>query len=488
MQKVIFPLLTSLILALLIFRPLLNLSWYPMNDSTHISRILLLDATIRGGQFPPIWAHGINSGLGYPLFHFYAPLFHLTATLLAQVTSALLALKLTLFFTTVLGIFGIMQLTKGWGKGAMLIGGIAWGLSPYGALDLYVRGAFSEYLALALLPWVLWVFRPLSSIPRAIGSGLIFSLFILSHNLIPLLTMPLILAWGLSQNRHQLKLFLLTLLLTLGFSAWFLGPLIFERHFTHADTIARTTDYALHFVSPWQIWNSTWGFGGSAAGVEDGISFKLGKIQLILASLGLLSALLLRHRRVVLLGIFALFFLFLSTASSSYLWETLPFLSLMQFPWRALGPAAVLMAVLTAYLTSLLRPPGIRLGYTLLVVGSLLYFNLKYFRPQTLIDAPIRIDDIARVVPEYLPVWLNGFPNATADPLARAYYPTWTVKVEGQLVPTHANELGLLAYPNLLGSPNVELIQSHTPLEKISYSITILSFLLVLLYLRFYYV
>lgn len=482
MSKVFFSILVSLALSLLLFRPLLNQSWYPTNDSTHISRVILLNETIHLGQFPAIWAHHINGGLGYPLFHFYAPLFHYLATLFAQFTRVTIALKVTLILTTALGILGVMQFARRWGRGAMLVGALAWGLSPYGALDLYVRGAYSEYLALSLLPWILLVFRSRLRPSLVFVTGLVFSLFIISHNLIPLLALPLILTWGFIHNIARLKLWFLALAITLGLSAWFLGPLIFERHFTHADAIAVTTDYKLHFVEPWQIWNSTWGYGGSAPGVEDGISFKLGKVQLLLSLFGLMVAIYFHRRSLVFLGIFAILFLFLATPSSFWIWRSLPFLSLLQFPWRALGIAAVLIAILTAYSVTAFRSRFLRLTYIILVSGSLINFNLKYFAPLILIPAVETATDIATVVPEYLPSWMSGFPQVVATPTARAYYPTWRVKIDGISVPTFPDESGLLSYSNALRSPHIELSQSHTPTEQFFYTLTVLTFVLALYY------
>ena len=38
------------------FRPILGPAWYPMHDSTHLTRLAITTDTITSGQFPPTWA------------------------------------------------------------------------------------------------------------------------------------------------------------------------------------------------------------------------------------------------------------------------------------------------------------------------------------------------------------------------------------------------------------------------------------------------
>ncbi|MFH2019525.1 MAG: 6-pyruvoyl-tetrahydropterin synthase-related protein, partial [bacterium] len=185
------PVLIFLFLALFIFKPILSNVWYSMHDTTHVARLYLMEQTIRAGQFPPIWAEGINNGFGYPLFHFYAPLFYyLALSLKLIVGSYFTALKITLFSSIFIGMLGMYQLIKKWGRAPAILAGVAFGTLPYLAVDLYVRGAYSELLAMSLLPWLFYAWQNLSSRPRQITAGVITTLFLLSHNLIPLITFP----------------------------------------------------------------------------------------------------------------------------------------------------------------------------------------------------------------------------------------------------------------------------------------------------------
>lgn len=469
-----FFLILSLATALTL--SLWQVPWYPMHDSTHPVRLMLLRETVLGGQFPAIWASHINLGYGYPLFHLYAPLFHYLALAFTSFFSLALSLKLTLWLTLAVGGTGVWVATRSLGRSASTLAVVCFLFSPFLALDLYVRGAYAELLSLALFPWVLTTLQNLKTAKTVIPASLATSLFLLSHNLIPILALPLVLAL-LANVRPSLKTLLAYSLLTFGLTAWYLFPLVFERGFTHAEDIAKTTAYAKHFVEPWQIWNSTWGFGGSALGVEDGMSFKLGKLQLLLATLGVLTAVVKRNSSTLLLALFLLFSLALATPVSAPLWENLSLLQVVQFPWRSLGLAAVLLSLLAGYSLTLIKSRHLRASLALLLSLAAIFLNYKYFRVQTSLEFPTAVTDIAPVVPEYLPVWMTAPPTTPSQNGQVAYYPTWVVNENQQRLPTSPDAAGLLTYQPSSNTAPVTLTQGHTPLQKLGYTTTILTLL-----------
>lgn len=488
-------LISFLFLALTFFllKPILGNVWYSMHDTTHVARLYLMEQTIRAGQFPPIWAEAVNNGFGYPLFHFYAPLFYYVALLLKLIVgSYFTALKLTLFSTIFLGMFGMYRLLKKWGRAPAILAGVAFGTLPYLAVDLYVRGAYSELLAMSLLPWLFYSWQNLSSRSRQITAGVITTLFLLSHNLIPLITFPFICIWIVLHHKNRLKYLIFPALLTLLLSAFYLLPLFFERSFVQADTVAKTTDYALHFVVPSQLWNSTWGFGGSALGIEDGFSFKVGKIPLLLALSSVGFLLLRRKRRFLSFFAFsALFSIFMLTSYSKFIWDRVGVLQIVQFPWRFLTLVGFFVSILAGLSLTLIKPKIFRILGLFFVVVCLLFINLKLFVPQTTFYPELSdftgqtyLDTISSIIPEYQPRWLQETPSVPAGPLDRSYYPTWKVKVDGQFVPTSPSDIGLLSYPNPNNSSDVELLQSHTNLEKFGYFLTILGLISLLYYAK----
>lgn len=481
------------IVAWLLLRPILGDVWYPTHDTTHIARLYLMESTIRGGQFPPIWSDVLNGGLGYPLFHFYAPLFYYLSLLLKLfVGSYFVAIKTTLFLSLLAGMWGMYLLVKNWaGRASAVISAISFGTLPYVALNLYVRGAYAELLSVSLLPWLFYAWQKLSTRSQIIAGSTVTALFILSHNLIPLITLPFLLVWILYHHWPKLTSVFIPIILTLLLSAFYVLPLAFERNFVQAEAVARTTRYDHHFVYPTQLWNSTWGFGGSGVGVEDGMSFKVGKLHLLLAVLSTLILLVAKSRqrpRVILLAGSALAAAFMATPFAEPIWDQLSLLQVVQFPWRYLAVLGFFVSALSGLFLSQIRPPIIRHVAMLITIFVLFYLNLKLFAPQTTFTPDLSsytsssyLSTISSIVPEYLPRWMSR-ESALNTPLgSKAYYPTWIVKVDGSPVSTWPSDEGLLMFDNPGGSSSVDYIQSHTPLEKIGFwisSLTILSLLL----------
>jgi uncharacterized membrane protein len=532
MRHKILYLTTAIILGLAAIWPISKTgSWYPMHDSTHLARILLIREAWDSGQFPAIWASHINSGLGYPLFHFYAPLFHTLSTFLLGLTSVpTTALKLSIWLTASLGAYGVMRLVGRWGRVAAIVAGLAFALSPYMAVSLYVRGSFSEYLSLALLPCVFLLTEKIKGVRGVVCAALSLTLFILSHNLIPILALPMIVVWMVYHNYKSPKLLLGSIVLAIAASAWFVVPLLFERDFTIADQVARTTSYSLHFVEPWQMWNSVWGYGGSAPGVEDGMSFKLGKIQIILGLLGVGIALVKKNRSLSLMSLFLAVSVWLTTSYSKFLWDMSSTLQIVQFPWRALGLIALYLAIFTGYFVSRISFRPFRLLAGLVIVISLIFLNHKYFAPQTIftttVDQPDfsldELDDISKVVPEFQPKWLKldgvelpedrsvfiYLPDSVdfaqdsemlsgAGPkqgyhydlvastsaqvsFGAAYYPTWKGEIDHTKVLLEPDEHGLVSLTIPAGQHSIDIYQSHTRLEDITLAISTITLALMI--------
>ncbi len=481
-----------LTVTLLILSPVLGNVWYSVHDTSHIARLYLMENAIRGGQFPPIWASELNAGLGYPLFHFYAPLFYCLSLLVKLVVgSYFTAIKVVLFASLLSAMWGMYTLVKGWvGRGGAIVSALSFITLPYFALNLYVRGAYAELLAMSLLPWLFYVWQKLASKKQIITAALVTTLFILSHNLIPLITLPFLAVWVIYHHSNSLKQLVIPTLLTILLSSFYLGPLLFERSFVQADSIAKTTDYALHFVSPNQLWNSTWGFGGSAEGVEDGLSFKVGKVQLLLAFLSLIVLLPKKKSwRVLYLAVSLVLASFLTTSYSAFIWQSIPVLPVVQFPWRYLSLIGFFVAVLAGLFFARLKFAPIRWFFAGFIVILLLFINLKLFKPQTTFLADLDVytstaflDTIPQTVKEFRPRWMGEEGEFVAPVGSKSYYPTWEVRVDGNKVATYPDDHGLLSFDNPSGSMSVTYSQSHTQLEVISYSLTIAGIILLFIY------
>lgn len=480
---------------LLIFRPLLGSVWYPTHDTTGVARTYLLEKTLASGQIPAVWSGELNTGEGYPLFHFYAPLTTYSALFLKFVAGSYFSgLKLTLMFAALFGAWGMYSLLKGEGRGGAIISALAYTFLPYAAVNLYVRGAYAEYLSMAVLPWVFYGWQNLSSLRRQLLAAAATTLFLLSHNLIPFITAPFLLVWIILRHRARLQSILLPALLTLLLSSFYLLPVVFERNFVQADQVAATTNYADHFVAPWQLWNSTWGFGGSGPGVEDGMSFKVGKVQIILALVGAIFIIFKRRKKELFFLFAALFSAFMTTAYSAFIWQSVPYQNIVQFPWRYLTLTGFFVSILAGYSFGLIKNKFVLFSAVLFSALCLLIVNLKLFAPQSLFPAVVNdytnaqyLATIPSIVPEYAPHWTLGgnpvHPGATVLPYL--YYPTWEVKINGRPVPAFPSPDGHLAVANPEASAAITVRQGHTPLENVASLISLLTlFTFVILYVK----
>ncbi len=485
------PYITAVVLALLIMRPLLNSTWYPMHDTTHIARTYLLEQTLHSGQIPALWAFGINNGYGYPLFQFYAPLvYYLTLAVKMLVGSYIVALKIILFALLVTAGSGAAYLTRRWGSWAATVAAASYMLLPYAAVNIYVRGAFAEYAAMALLPWVFATWEHLRSGSDVRNAIVVGSLFILSHNLIPIMAAPFLAVWAIGGNRKRMSRLFFAGAITLLITAWYWVSLVFERSFVQVDTVALRSDFHLHFVYLSQLWNSVWGYGGSAPGPIDGMSFKIGKVQVLATAGAAVLAIFCRSKRAAFFVGLSAFAAYMTTSYSQIVWDHVPFLPMVQFPWRFLTLVGLGVAVSSGAVVALL-PRSVKGIVAILTIGSCFWFGYKYFVPQTTFagsdsayTSSVYLATVANVIPEYMPRWMpetppqaaRSIPKTVTGPgwisLPRAYYPTWFASLDNTQVTLAPDSSGLIALYVPTGSHTLTLWQGHTTLEWVGLAVS----------------
>ncbi|KKR86070.1 MAG: hypothetical protein UU34_C0022G0005 [Candidatus Curtissbacteria bacterium GW2011_GWA1_41_11] len=476
-------LLTSIIISL----PLTVSGLFRIHDDQQVARLYLFDKSLKEGQFPVRWVDELGFGYGYPLFNFYPPLVYLSGEVFHLIGFSFIdSVKLVFFFSIFLSGVGMYVLVKEmWGKFAGLTAALFYTFLPYRALDIYVRGALAESFSFVWLPLILWSFYKLSNLQEQsdyklsnlqeqsdyklsrlksanyiLLSAAFLALLMITHNLIFLpfmLILPVYLIF-LFLKTSEKKLFvvncLLSIILALGLAAFFWLPAIFEKKFTLVDQLLLTNlaDFRIHFVYLQQLWNWTWGFGGSAAGLADGISFKIGKLH-ILASVTtfVLATALLKKKRgfpklltfdfrlSIIVFVLFIFSSFMTTSYSKIIWELFPPLFYLQFPWRFLIFTGLFSSVLAGALIYLLRVTIFRLLAFIILIILLLLPNLKLFKPQN-----YRLD-------------LTDEKATSYDVIA------WDVsKTSFEYIPN-----GILLLRDELGHPTADLNQSEILKEKI---------------------
>lgn len=416
-------------------QPLFVPGFFPMHDDTQPARVYEMAQALTSGQFPVRWVPDLGYGFGYPLFNFYGPLpYYIGAFFHLLGFDAIIATKIMFFIGLILALF-LMYILLSHLVGR--IGAVAISLlylyAPYHAVQLYVRGAIGELYAYAFLPLLIYGFYNITQKKerkRGIIIGTIgLALVLISHNIIGILTLMYIIFGLLSLFcyllfcQRSLTPFFLSLLLFfggIGLSSFFILPAIVEKDYTRvAELTQGGSDFRNHFVYLDQLWDSTWGYGGSALGRADGMSFKVGKLHILLGVSSLpLFFLLYKKKKVkneltVFFSwlVFILFSsLFLMLNSSRFIWEQISWFNYIQYPWRYLNFILLSLCILS----SLLFLPFKKRGQLILagiIIFFTLFLNTKYFIPREYLSiseyeyiSPQNLQGkISRISDEYTP-------------------------------------------------------------------------------------
>lgn len=405
--RFVWPFVLVLVLSSWAIQPLFHSGFFPMHDDEQIARLFEMVKVLAQGQFPPRWVPDLGFGYGYPLFNFYPPFvyylgafFHMVG--FSYINSTKFVMGAGFIFSAW---FMYLWVKNRFGKLPGLFAVFLYTYIPYHAVDLYVRGALSDFFSFVWIPAVFWSLDRVVKKPTKLNfvlSSILLSLVVLTHTLLTLQFFPfLILYMGylLFEDRQIFKKLLGFFtgigLLGFGLSAYFAIPSVLEKHFTLVDTILtrELANYAIHFVCPMQLWNSPWGYGGSIAGCVDGLSFQAGKVQILLVIISvLLSSFFIfikkskKHIFPLFISILFIGSLLLTTQWSSFIWNSFQPLSYVQFPWRFLLFAAIFSSLLGGYFISIIqRKFSIKIAVAIVLILTVGNFYLVYkdFHPQT---------------------------------------------------------------------------------------------------------
>ncbi len=357
-------------LALPALIPTLMPGWFEGHDDLHIYRLIEYDRALRDGQVPPRWFPDISAGYGNPHPIYYAPLFYLTAeTFHLAGLDVILSLKAAIVvFTLVAAVFMFFYARSFFGTPAAVVAAAAYTYAPYRMLDLYVREAFSECTVFAFLPALLLAWHNL----RARGSrrdvicgALAMAAMSTSHTITTMLVPPLLVAYALllsvrgrgpagARRWRWLGRAALSAVVGCAIAGFFLVPAFLERNEINLTTYtSQYLQYHKHFVYPIQLLWWPWGFGMSLEGLKDQMSFRMG-LGLIAGGIAAVLALPRLRRRDRVAAAHVMFFLgvtvvaiFLMLPISALVWDLLPPMKFVQFPWRFL----MLTALSTSFLS-----------------------------------------------------------------------------------------------------------------------------------------
>ena len=409
MKKELLAIFSIFIVSAVLSWPLTKPGLYQIHDDQQTARLFLFDKALREGQFPVRWVDELGFGYGYPLFVFYPPLVYGLGEIFHFLGFGFIDSVKIVFF---LGIFasGLAMYVFAkelWGRLPAMISAFFYMMIPYRAIDVYIRGALAESFAFVWLPLILWSFLKIQQTLKfryVLYAAAFLAFLMITHNLIFLpfmLLLPFYLLFLIinSPNKKLATSYqLLATILAFALSAFFWLPALLEKKHTIVDNllIVSLANYNIHFVYPQQLWNWAWGFGGSAEGLADGISFKIGKLHVLISIVTLILAviyLLIKRAKnslsIVNCQLTIVFFLlfafsaFMTTSYSKFIWDRIPPLGYLQFPWRFLTFTALFSSSLAGAFVYLLKVPIVKMVAAAVLIFLLFIPNLKLFKPQT---------------------------------------------------------------------------------------------------------
>ncbi|MCA9951824.1 MAG: hypothetical protein KDE48_19370 [Anaerolineales bacterium] len=348
----------------------------------HVHRIAAMRYAWENGLFFSRWLPDLAFGYGYPFFIYREPA-PLYAALLPHLAGIPLPAASNLFYALCIlaaGWFMYLWVRDVLGPHAGILAAAAYMAAPYVLLDTLVRGNAPESLALPLFPFLLWMGRRWLLRGTAVAFLLTtfgLALLSLSHNISTLIFIPtllvylLVVAWlhGLAW-RISLGRISLAVLLGLGMTFFYTAGALLEMDQVtlQQSTTTRNNDFHFNFASLSEIVAPVTPEDPNL--LNPPLPIRLGWVPVSLAILGITSLLWRRELRgersmqgvkskvelqlweqkghIVLMAVAAAVYLFMALPISLPLWENIPLIDFVQFPWRFIGRAALPIAFLAA--------------------------------------------------------------------------------------------------------------------------------------------
>jgi hypothetical protein len=546
-SPVFFDILLISTISIFLIAPLLQPYCFKAHDVWgHLLSLTQIDRGVKDGQYYVRWYPDLGDGYGYPMGNYYPPLvgyiseaFHLLGL------DYIKAIKLTIILSSLLaGIFIYLLGRAFWGRSGGIICAATYLYCPYHIVDLYVRSALAEYLAMSFLPIIVLCAYKLVRTHRLrylAGGAVAYALLILSHNITAILFtyflsiyIPFLLITNPSKHLAASISVALAGLLGLGLSTFFWLPAIYEMSEVDINFLYQGgyLDFHNHFVYLNQLFSPFWSYGASVTDIFDDMSFQIGVIPLLfyIFSWPIFLKIEREEKDVRLHMIFFLLIIpiiiYATTAYSTPLWESIPFIRFTQYPWRLLAFVSLNISFLSGCLLYYLDKKIASLGklpqiilITLIILTSYQYCKVGGYLREDSLTKIIHPNEIAKssmlVGREYLPIkakqtlpynpnkiiLLSG--NAAIDkPFRRAaslgfradvsqkanvkigifWFPGWTYYLDGKKRETgYDKESGLILIEIPEGRHEILLKFEDTPIRGIGKIISFASLGLLLL-------
>lgn len=538
MKKALAIFLALFLITLPALLPFFNTKFFYTQDYIFIARLNQMSAALSDGHFPVRWVPDLR--FGEPTFNYYAPLpYYIGALIHVLGFDFIWTAKILFILSTLLSAIAVYIFTqKLFGQKGALLAAVLYTYAPYRAVDLYVRGALSEAFSFIFFPLIFYSSQLLVekvTALRAIFLSVSLAGLFLTHNVTTLMLTPFLALFWLylilrSKKWKAIFPLIASSILGLGFSAFFLLPAFFEREFIQTKYLTvGYFDFRAHFVAFYQFFSPAFGYGSSLWGPIDDMSFQIGLTHWAILVLALVLGFIFKKDKkllyfLVFLGFCFLLSIFLQHNKSAFVWEAIPLMAFIQFPWRFLAISIFIVSIIGAAIAGYLKN-RFSVMYFILVIAIVLV-NIQYFKPRNYVEDSFfdkflkkeSMQSGTDLTKDYFPIWVKidrveyfGTPRAVTGQIEvsdfvrktnRAeglinvlsdskiempitYFPGWQVLANGIVQKLSEPSIqGLITFGLPKGSYIINLELKDTPVRMMGNIISIISILIAVVFLR----
>ncbi|PIZ87775.1 hypothetical protein COX93_00010 [Candidatus Nomurabacteria bacterium CG_4_10_14_0_2_um_filter_30_12] len=505
----------------------------------HTIRAFHFYSELKHHQFPVRMSVDVPYSYGYSTFEFFYPFPYYVATIFQFLgVSTTLSWKLLQLIVTLasLSVF-YLWMRKHLDKSPAITAIIVYGLVPFRFLTLYVTGQVGGYLGLLFVSLIGLSLNQLITSKRNNGVllSIVIACLITAHLLsIIIFFIPLSVytSWLLYKNFSKQKLLSVFLWSFFGvcLSTFHLVPFMLEKSWVQLGNQI-LIDYTDHWVTIQQLIYSPWGYGTSDSSTVDAMSFQIG-LSILFSWAISIPLIIFKNPKNKLIILFSLVFgllTFLMTSYSKIVWAIIEPLQLIQFPWRLLAATSLVGSFLVGLVSQQLTDKK-RLAFTIVVVFLAIYNVRNYTKPwpnnwKNDIDYLNNQQDFygpTDISWELMPVTATKRPLKTPSFILNASnsailtnkinvpetgkikkilelnleepteinlalwdLPVWNISVDDQLVKKKIAEDGTIIVSVEKGTHVIKVILEKTMIQKVSDIITLLSLIILIIYIAF---
>jgi len=397
-----FTALAGIVLFILALVFSLDLFLFPGRSITfdahiHMTTFSQFAQALQDGEFPVRWADNFaNYGLPLPLFA-HQTTAYAGALLTLLFGSPVLAYNVLVFLgallSTVLLYKFLRYSVEPW---PALLGTALFAVAPYRIVNVYIRGALPEFISLIFLPWILIGVHQSLVQKRWLGLvnvGVATALLALTHPMLLLISCVVIVpyslftAWPWMKNWKPLAALGGIAALGVGVASFYILPLLYDIRYTNYGSAG--PEFASNsFLNLTQLFSESWSYFGPSHPGPRSVPLIPGvpEMAIFLFAVLVTAWLFLRHKQpakpfVLWTGIGFLALLLLLPVSS-LLYQYVPFLGKIQFPWRMLSAFLIVPPVLFALLIQRFRAAWVGL----IIISAVLLWRIPQLYGKNYLD------------------------------------------------------------------------------------------------------